>query len=179
MAKEIILKCQHISEIDFAPFGQVLHPDTVEEKLYPNGDPITEGGITVTPGVGKVDFPVGDSVVFSTLFAPQRGYKQVALERHVKSSQSFIPLNGGVGIFLLCPPNDPTPGTLPELDKAVALIFDGTEGLNLKAGTWHSTPHPLSETALYVLVNRAGTQNDDLTVIDLVKEMDSYFNLVL
>jgi len=40
MAEKMILKAQHISEIDFSPFGQVLDPTTVDPdtKIYPTGE---------------------------------------------------------------------------------------------------------------------------------------------
>ena len=172
MVEKIVLKARHISEIDFSPFGDVLDPDRVEEKIRPTD------GVEVTPHIGKIEIKNGEPE-FTHLKASQRGYTVTFLERHLLTSQSFIPLNGCVGLFVLCPPGDQTPGVLPDLERAVAVIYDGAQGLNLRLGCWHTAPIPLSEVSNYVMVTRKGTLKDDLHLVDLKEKMNKYFEIVL
>jgi ureidoglycolate hydrolase len=96
------------------------------------------------------------------------------------TSQTFIPLLGCCGLFLLAPPEDlENKDSLPDLDKVVAVIFDGTKGINLKLGTWHCSPFAVSETSNYIMVSRAGTLKDDLQLVDLPEQMNRYFEIVL
>jgi ureidoglycolate hydrolase len=175
MAEKIILKAKHISEIDFSPFGQVLDPNTVDPntKIYP-----TEG-VVVTPHIGVIECEKGE-VEFTHLHATQHGYTVELLERHLLCSQSFTPLNGCAGLFVLVPPEDPLdPKAWPDLSKAQAIIFDGSQGLNLRKACWHTAPYAISEESNYVMVTRKGTLKDDLTLVDLTKELNAYFEMVL
>ena len=95
-------------------------------------------------------------------------------------SQSFTPLNGCAGLFVLVPPEDPLdPKARPDLSKAQAIIFDGGQGLNLRKACWHTAPYAISEESNYVMVTRKGTLKDDLTLVDLTKELNAYFEVVL
>jgi len=172
MAIKKILKARHISEIDFSPFGQILDPSQVDpsEKICP-----TEGCV-VTPHVGIIECEKGN-VEFTYLKATQHGYTFDMVERHVLCSQSFIPINGSIGLFVLVPPDNKK--LMPDVEKATAIIFDGKQAINLKKGCWHSAPYALSEEANFVMVTRKGTLNDDLRLIDLKKELNTYFEIVL
>ena len=68
---------------------------------------------------------------------------------HDDGGQAFIAL-GIPTVFLLAPPGDDiTP------DKFVAIYSDGTYGMNMHPGTWHTAPLPLAERATYD--NRQGS----------------------
>jgi len=173
MAEKIEIKAQHLSEIDLSPYGQVLDYDSSEQKIYPIDN------VIVTPGIGHLEIETG-SLDLMHLRVTRRDFVGNILERHVLTSQTFIPLLGCCGLFLLAPPEDlENKNSLPDLDKVVAVIFDGTKGINIKQGTWHSSPYAVSEVSNYIMVSRAGTLKDDLYVIDLPKQMNRYFEIVL
>jgi len=175
MATKITLRVKHISEVDFSPYGQLLDPTQVDpaENIYPTQ------GCVVTPHVGVIECDKGE-VEFTYLKATQHGYTVDMIERHILCSQSFIPVNGCSGLFVLVPPENPIkPGLLPDLNNAIALIFDGRQGLNLRKGCWHSAPYAISEESNYVMVTRKGTLKDDLTLVDMKREMNTYFEIVL
>lgn len=173
MAEKIEIKAQHLSEIDLSPFGQVLDYDSSEQKIYPIDN------VIVTPGIGHLEIEAG-ALDLMHLRVTRRDFVGNILERHVLTSQTFIPLLGCCGLFLLAPPEDlENKNSLPDLDKVVAVIFDGTKGINIKRGTWHSSPYAVSEVSNYIMVSRAGTLKDDLYVIDLPKQMKRYFEIVL
>ena len=68
---------------------------------------------------------------------------------HDDGGQAFI-APGVPTVFLLAPPGDDiTP------DKFVAVYSDGTYGMNMHPGVWHTAPLPLAERASYD--NRQGS----------------------
>lgn len=68
---------------------------------------------------------------------------------HDDGGQAFL-APGIPTVFLLAPPGDDiTP------DKFVAIYSDGTRGMNMHPGTWHTAPLPLVERATYD--NRQGS----------------------
>jgi len=173
MAEKTVIKAQHLSKIDFSPYGQVLDYDSSEQKIYPDDN------VIVTPGIGHLEIEKG-ALDLMHLRVTRRDFVGTILERHVLTSQTFIPLLGCCGLFLLAPPEDlENKNSLPDLDKVVAVIFDGTKGINLKLGTWHCSPFAVSEMSDYLMVSRAGTLKDDLYIVDLPKQMNRYFEIVL
>lgn len=173
MADKIQIKAQHLSTIDFSPYGQVLDYESSETKVVPDHN------VIVTPGVGTPEITEGHLDLIHLRVIRREFYGKI-LERHVKTSQAFIPLLGCTGLFLLAPPDDlENKNALPDLDKVIAVIFDGTKGINLKRGTWHSSPFAVSEVSDYIMVSRAGTLGDDLYVVDMPEAMDRYFEIVL
>jgi ureidoglycolate hydrolase len=173
MAEKIEIKAQYISDLDFSPYGQVLDYDSSKEKIYP--DP----NVIVTPGIGQLEIVKGNLDLIH-LRVIRREFIGTILERHVLTSQTFIPLLGCCGLFLLAPPEDlENKNALPDLQKVIAVIFDGTKGINIKRGTWHSSPFAVSNVSDYIMVSRGGTLSDDLYLVDLPKQMDRYFEIVL
>jgi len=173
MAEKIVLKARHLSEIDFSPYGQVLDYNSSEQKIYPQDE------VIVTPGIGHLEVEEG-ALDLMHLRVNKRDFVGTILERHLLTSQAFIPLLGACGLFLLAPPEDlENKDSLPDLEKVVAVIFDGTKGVNLKSGTWHCSPFAISEVSDYIMVSRAGTLKDDLYVVDLPKQMNRYFEISL
>jgi ureidoglycolate hydrolase len=80
-----------------------------------------------------------------------------------------VPLGGGRSLFVLAPPNEPFDSPEPpRLEDVRAFVLDGTVGINLKLGTWHWTPFPLTEGASFAILVRRDAAADDLNMIDLV-----------
>ncbi len=117
MAEKIEIKAQYLSDIDFSPYGQALDYDSSEEKVYPDPD------VIVTPGVGKLEIVKGNlDLIYLRVI--RRKFIGTILERHVLTSQTFIPLLGCCGLFLLAPPEDlDNEKALPDLKKVTAVIL--------------------------------------------------------
>ena len=62
---------------------------------------------------------------------------------HDDGGQAFI-ARGVPTVFLVAPPGDE-----PSPDDFVALYSDGTAGLNMRPGVWHTAPLPLADRAVY------------------------------
>jgi len=86
------------------------------------------------------------------------------MERHSKTIEAFIPING-TGIFFMCPADE-----RPDPSKMAAFILDRTFGVSLKPGTWHWLPYPLTEHMDFVLILRKSTVEEDLEIVNLDDE---------
>ncbi|MEA5469994.1 ureidoglycolate lyase [Spirulina sp. 06S082] len=62
------------------------------------------------------------------------------LSAHLDAGEAFIPKNGEPSIFLVAPPQE---DVKPE--DFVALYSDGTLGISMHPGVWHTTPLSLCE----------------------------------
>lgn len=113
----------------------------------------------------------------TTIFRP---FEFNTMERHLKSDESFIPLEGKACIFALAPASDPAdPGQLPDPSQVVAFILDGSVAVNLNAGVWHWAPFPLAESMNFVLTLRKGTVEEDIDLRDFAKELGVTFKVAL
>jgi ureidoglycolate hydrolase len=169
MANTIALKAQCLNQIDFEPFGQKLCHEDIDREIEP------AGGILVIPAVGKVDVENGEPEL-NFIKVIHRPFICKVMERHLLTSQSFVPLRGCCGLMVLAPASE---GPLPDLSKVVAVIFDGSEGININRGTWHTAPFAISNESNYIMAGRKGTLKNDLHLVDLEKEFKMTFQIVL
>jgi ureidoglycolate lyase len=107
-----------------------------------------------------------------------RPFVFTSMERHTRSDETFIPLEGKACLFALAPAKDSSdPHELPDPDEVVAFILDGSFGVNLNAGVWHWAPFPLADSMQFVLALRKGTVEEDIDLRDLGKELGVNFVL--
>ena len=78
--------------------------------------------------------------------------------------QVFSPLVSSQSVIAVAPPNE---GNAPEVEKIVAFLVDGRLPYAYHKGTWHTPPFPVKEWASYLVVDRAGTLDDDWELVDL------------
>jgi ureidoglycolate hydrolase len=162
------MSAKHLEEIDFTPYGQRLGPSYSDNVIEP------ESGVYVTPGVGKLEIEKGN-LVFNYLTVNRCPLIVTEMERHVYTSQTVVPLLGCCGLYMLAPQAKNFDG--PDIDNAFAVIFDGSEGINIRKGVWHSAPLSFSKKSTYIMVMRNGTFEDDLEVVDLSKKYDKVFEI--
>jgi len=170
----------------FAVFGDVLEP---KARRLDNLDLLDQGYARMSDPVPEerlADFDVLDywgDIATITAEPMRLGYMrskphkplQVSwFERHVKGTQSYIPLNGVPSIFTVAPPNDlDDPNALPDLTRAQAFYLDGSRGMNIMPGTWHWTPFALEEAADFIILVREQVADDDLNFVDLQVRLNS------
>jgi ureidoglycolate lyase len=162
MPEMITLTAQYLKDIDFSPFGQKLGHEDIEREIEP------AQGVLVIPGVGEVEVDNGEPEL-NFIRVIRRPFVCNFLERHQQTSQSFIPLNGCCGLMVLAPA---TEKSLPDQKEIIAVIFDGTEGINIRKGTWHSAPFAISAESNYIMAGRKGTLKSDLHIANLQKEIN-------
>ncbi len=94
------------------------------------------------------------------------------LSSHLDAGEAFIPKNGEPGIFLVAPPKD---DVTPE--DFVAFYCDGSCGISIHPGVWHTAP--LSLSAQKVVYQRK--QGSIYATIDcfLIKEHKTWLKIPL
>jgi ureidoglycolate lyase len=137
-----------ISEAAFAPFGQLLRSppgggprrELIEElqNLRPSGRP---------------------RLSLATVAPKPLPLEAVEMERHVHSSQAFIPIDCASYLVLVARHGA---DDLPDMASLRAFRVPGDVGINYRADTWH---HPLSalerEGRFVVLTYVDGTETDE------------------
>ncbi|MBM3924719.1 MAG: hypothetical protein FJ320_01820 [SAR202 cluster bacterium] len=125
------IKIEPLTDEAFSPFGQVLG----RKNTTPNFE--ARGGSTLS---WKVDYEckgVTEVQYMRVDFQPVWSIDFV--ERHTEVTQSFIPVNGSPMVFVVAPATDiKDPASAPDPDKFRAFYMDGTKGVMLNIGTWHS-----------------------------------------
>jgi len=130
---------------------------------------------TVKPTVSVTSLDYWDEVAplsnedraISYILCKRKAFEFDSMERHVKTTEMFVPLKG-YSIFPFAPPsklNDPK--AKPDIDKIEAFIMDGSQAIVMHKGTWHVPPIPLTEEAAFVIIFRKGTAKEDLINADL------------
>lgn len=128
----------------FAPFGQVIGRR--------NDPPLFQGGNARTWGV---DFEVdGKMELHFADFTHQAELEFSLVERHFAVTQAFVPLNNDSSVTVFAAPTDPDdPTAIPNTKDFRAFYIDGTQGVMMWKGTWHSSrfpAHPPSATFAFL-----------------------------
>lgn len=139
---------ESLTSDSFSPFGEVLVPPAQHGRTY------FETSL-------RNDRPhVGTSLSLCRVeVAKKLPINASQMERHEKSSQSFIPL-GEASFLILVAPH--APGGGPDMTRARAFIAEGGVGVTYGANVWH---HPLSvlqtPATFAVLMWRDGSPEDE------------------
>jgi ureidoglycolate lyase len=173
------LRVERLTPEAFAPFGEIIGP--APRPAVTNRDLIARNLVRIEHPVPQdrldafdvLDYwaPVGaisqEPMKFGFMIPRERPWHVDWFERHLKGTQSFLPL-GGQSMIVLAPPNDPFDSpAVPKVEDARAFLLDGTRGINLKLGTWHWTPFPVTAGAAFAILVRQDAAADDLNMIDL------------
>lgn len=178
------VKAEALTRDGFAPFGDVLAPTP---GGIDNNDLLDGGHARMSdpvPPERRADFDVldywGDIATISQdtmrlgyLRTKRRPLAFSWFERHLKGTQSFMPLGGTASVICVGQAGSPAPGTLPDLRTVRAFRLDGRAGINLHPGTWHWTPFPVGDAADFIILVRKAVVDDDLHFIDLEARMNT------
>jgi ureidoglycolate lyase len=146
--KNVNLTVQLLTRDAFAPFGIVI-----DQR-------------------GSVEINLGGGVPSMTgATAERRPFEFNFMARHRRTMQVFSPLVGSQAIIAVAPPSDHT----PRPEDVRAFFIDGRHPYALHAGTWHTPPFPTGEWASYLVVDRAGTLEDDYELHDFSRTDDLRF----
>lgn len=83
------------------------------------------------------------------------------MERHLNTSQIFIPLNGGKSIVAVAPISE----KFPDPYKVKAFLMEGNQGVSFYRKVWHHTLFPLNEEQDYILMMRGGNFPPDVELV--------------
>lgn len=181
------IRVQRLTREAYEPFGWVL--GSLPGKQNPD---YLEVQISTFWGEHIFDAGEGGAVQLVWLDYKWRGFAIQEFESHRLTEQAFIPVAWSPMVHVVCPPpDDPTvPEIAPDLGRVRAFLLDGTKGVCMKRGCWH-TPLPLGDNTTYLMITRHSTTTDILngergggvtveTVVARVSDLtDTAFELVL
>ncbi len=121
------LKLELITAEAFAPFGQLLAPQPPGRPRRDLIEDLQNGRASAKPRLS-----------LATLEPKALPLTAVEMERHVHSSQVFVPLDCASYLALVAPHGI---DDLPDIGKLRAFRVPGDTGINYRADTWH---HPLT-----------------------------------
>jgi ureidoglycolate lyase len=147
------LKVQPMTREAFAPFGVLID---------------SRGSVEIDLGKGSPGLTGATS--------EWRPMKFDFMARHKETMQVFSPLVSSQWVIAVAPPGD---AAAPEVEKAVAFLVDGRLPYAYHKGTWHTPPFPVKEWASYLVVDRAGTLDDDWELVDLKVTHRTVFEIEL
>jgi ureidoglycolate hydrolase len=124
----IRIRIEKLSPQSFAPFGMVLGepphtPDFAGNRSHSWLTPFAAEGVTQLMYTRFYHQPMRFSV----------------LERHFNVTQGFVPLNGTPFVMVVAPPSPDTGDeAIPAPEALHAFYIDGTAGVLMHKGTWHT-----------------------------------------
>ena len=176
---------EKLTEKSFANYGDVLGPNgnSIDNKDflklgYANmSDKVPDeriGKFDVLDYWGQIANISQEPMRFGFLRPKKRPFEVSWLERHVKGTQTFIPLEGKKSIITVGKANEnANPEALPDLSSVKAFILDGDKGVNLYPGTWHWTPFPINSKCDFIILVRTNVKDDDLNFVDLERRLNT------
>ena len=153
--KEIKIKI--LKKEDFELFGTIVKPLRTKPT-------ISDRSLDFWEALAELDV---EKPQVSFLVVKKRDFSLNKIERHVKLTEVFIPLEG-VSVFPLAPPKEvEDPKAKVPLDELVAFLLDGSKGIVMKKGTWHWAPFPLTERATFAVMLGINTIKEDCDIRDV------------
>jgi ureidoglycolate lyase len=137
----------------FAPYGVLID---------------SRGSVEIDLGEGK------PSLTGAT--AERRPLRFDFMARHKRTMQVFSPLASSQSVIAVAPPSE---AAVPPLERVAAFLVNGRLPYAYHKGTWHTPPFPVGEWASYLVVDRAGTLDDDWELVDLKATHNQVFEIEL
>ena len=114
---------------------------------------------------GSVELDLGGAAAQMTgATSERREFRFQFMARHRRTMQVFAPLVGCRSVICVAPP---TGRDAPEPEAVAAFLVEGRLPYAYHKGTWHTPPFPAGEWSSYLVVDRAGTLDDDYELVDL------------
>lgn len=147
MPKTRTIPVEPFTEESFAPFGIVIGPRATPAEFKGNA---SEGWPLAFEAAG------GAQLMYSRFHHQPMRFSIV--ERHFGVTQGFVPLNGTPLVMVVAPPGD-----APSPDSLRAFLLDGTRGLLMHEGTWHTLDrYPVRPPYVDVLFLTARATHEEL-----------------
>ena len=161
IASEIItLKAQPISSEAFAPFGQVIWPQSDEVPFGPQ-----DAQLELSEGTPR----------FYIMQLHQRGRQFTDITKHMGCTQCLGSLGGETWFLGVAAPCD---RTSPTLDEITVFEIPGHCFVKLHVGTWHAGPYFDAKTVNFYNLELSDTNVVDHTTCDLVQTYGTAFEIV-
>jgi len=137
-----------LTQAAFAPYGDVLeHAGPARRRYVSTPYSVAAGGLQHKMWISRVEQPLASPVGVT------------ALERHVRSAQTFIPLTHSPYLVIVAPS---LPDGLPDLARLQAFVASGRQGVSYAPGVWHHGLSAMRGGAEFVVTMAvAGDGGDD------------------
>ncbi|MEM1588935.1 MAG: ureidoglycolate lyase [Candidatus Bathyarchaeia archaeon] len=152
--KEISVKL--LTKEKFEPFGKVIELPDIKPTI--SNQALDYWGALADLEIEKPQV--------SFLVVKKRDFIIDRMERHVKPTEVFIPLEG-TSVFPVAPPLGGRRKDEVPIDEIAAFLLDGSKGVVMKKGTWHWVPFPTTEKATFAVILGAETVEKDLEIRDI------------
>jgi ureidoglycolate lyase len=151
------IKVKPLTREGFKPYGTLIEAPEAKPA-------ISDAALDYWGGLAGLDI---ERPQVSFLKVKRREFLLDRIERHVRITEVFIPLEG-VSIFPVAPPRDvENPKAEVPLNEIEAFLLDGSKGIVFKKGAWHWPPFPLTETATFAVILSAETIEKDLDIREI------------
>jgi ureidoglycolate lyase len=146
------LAVQELTRERFAPYGVLID---------------SRGSVELDLGGGRAQMTGATS--------ERREFRFHFMARHSRTMQLFSPMVGCRSVICVAPPAPERDAPAPE--EVAAFLVDGRLPYAYHKGTWHTPPFPVGEWSSYLVVDRAGTLDDDYELVDLRAARDCAFEI--
>jgi ureidoglycolate hydrolase len=147
------LKPTRITEESIRGYGKPLHTSSQ--------GPASEGeAFRFIADVYRYDF--SGKITVGILTGKKREIRLTRLERHVKTVELLIQLEGDAVIYLA-----KASAGIPAPEEVQAFMFNQGEAIALDEGVWHWIPFPLKKDCTTLVIYKDGTGSQDYEAKDL------------
>jgi len=128
---------ERLTPESFAPYGQVLQGSGTGAERKSFASRMFNDRTAARPNMTWMRVPAAAGTV-----------RIDALERHVHSNQTFVPMNGTRHLVAVCPT---APDGGPLVAQLRAFVADGSQAVNYDANVWHAPRTALSPPGEFVM----------------------------
>lgn len=140
------IRVEPLDPQEFSSFGTFLGKP---KDVSPSGE---REDLTVWLGISDLLGMDRRSTVWGYLTVHRHNLPLDRLERHCRTAEAFIPLEGA-SVMVVAPPSDPNDlAAAPDGGAIRAFLLDGEAGVFFPPGSWHWAPFPVTEKATFLLL---------------------------
>ena len=151
------LKIEPIDAAAFMPFGQLIPPRAPGQGRQELFEKLQNERASARPGLSM-----------ATVEPKALPLTAVQMERHVHSSQVFVPVDSAGYLVVVAPHGA---DGMPDLGKIRAFRVPGDTGLNYRADTWHHPLSALERTGRFAILTFVDGTSADEQFVDLPQEV--------
>jgi ureidoglycolate lyase len=151
------LKIEPIDAAAFMPFGQLIPPRAPGQERQELFEELQNERASARPRLSM-----------ATVEPKTLPLTAVQMERHVHSSQVFVPVDCASYLVVVAPHGK---GDMPDLGKIRAFRVPGDTGLNYRADIWHHPLSALERTGRFAILTFVDGTSADEQFVDLPQEV--------
>ena len=151
------LKIEPIDAAAFMPFGQLIPPQAPGQGRQELFEELQNERASARPRLSM-----------ATVEPKALPLTAVQMERHVHSSQVFVPVDSAGYLVVVAPHGA---DGMPDLGKIRAFRVPGDTGLNYRADTWHHPLSALERTGRFAILTFVDGTSADEQFVDLPQEV--------